>query len=94
MNNLPIARRLIDLGADIYQPGLQYDEMKPINQLGDPEDRAALELYANPTEKNWRRRKPFAIFLNSLKMLPISQEPRLRVLAVIGGLQRLIGSFL
>ena len=108
--NLPLARLLIDHGANIHVnvDVIHWEfsalEFVNIHSLGvsalecveDPVDRAALELYATPREKNWRRRKFFAFFLQSLKLWPRSepQWAQQRVLAEMGDLQRLIGSFL
>ena len=93
--NLSMARLLIDHGANIHviSNGCLLSALRCIR---DPVDRAALELYATPSEKNWRRRKFFAFFLQSLKLWPGSETQRAhqRVLAELPDLQRLIGSFL
>ena len=95
-NNLFLARRIIHYKSEALcrtgrkRQGLSYGALRLIT---DPAERVALEHYAKG-EPKWIRCKAFAFFLNSVKKLPISQDPRLRVLAEIGGLQRLIGSFL
>ena len=98
--NLPLARLLIDPGAIIHINFhlINYGAsgISALECIRDPVDRVALELYATPREKNWRRRKSFAFFFQSLKVWAPTSKTQwaLQQVLELSELQRLIGSFL
>jgi ankyrin repeat protein len=90
-NQIEVAKWIIDNDIDTLK--VNNKNQIAFSLLKNPIDRTMLEHYSCPSEKKWRMRKNYAIFLNTLKAWNSSNENH-EMQLVFFNLKRVIGSFI